>query len=291
MLYEDDFDASPASSHQQFYLAVNPRSYKIRQIVIEDSPLSNGRPYISGITIIGRKQKGLYQIGKTMVSRDDIKPRIDLNSKFNTYENAARIARLLYTREGDLPENPEKVTLPDHMNATSLTFKGGKEAIWLSNIWAANLTQIHGKFDTGTGYFNETGIACPWYGGYRGIGTWAPIGIYQAAYSRTSDHYVTLALRCINEPRRETSYVDYLDKYLYMFRNNRDPDKGPPNHMIDAERYPADAPPHWAFVMGYAHAAADMLNEIPNDEEMDGHASNIVGRYVAWKILGSPVND
>jgi len=288
LLFEDNFDASPSASFQQFYLSIKPRQQKIASIVIEDSPLTRGKPLVSGITILGKKQKGLYSFGTMAVSLADITPKIDVEHAPDIYEHAALIGKILYTREENLPNNPELVSLPKGLDATSIRFKGGKEAAWLSNIWAANLAQINDKFDSISGFFDETGVGCPWYGGYSGIGTWAPIGVYQDAYSRTSDHYVTLALRCLNNPMRESTYTDYCDKYLYLFRNNRDSTQGPPNQMIDADKYPADAPPHWNFVLGNASAIGSMLNEIPGDEEMDGHASNIVGRYIAWKMHGMP---
>ena len=56
-----------------------------------------------------------------------------------------------------MPGDPDRVLIPESLDATTIRFMGGKEAVWLSNIWAANLAQIHEKFDPKTGYFRETG--------------------------------------------------------------------------------------------------------------------------------------
>jgi hypothetical protein len=100
---------------------------------------------------------------------------------------------------------------------------------------------------------------------------------------------VTLALRHINVPRRETSFVDFCDSWLYFYRDNRDPDKGPPNDKLDIDRYPADAPPHWSMELSRPPTADGMIqiNEIPGDEEMDGHATTLIGRWAAWRLQGA----
>ncbi len=289
-LYEDQHLANFSSEHQYYYLAVKPQNKLISSIIIDDSPELIGRPLISAITIAGKKQKGLYNFGKLDIDPADLKPKIDVNGEMDWAEDIHALADVLYTSDKDMPENVDPISFPDDMDASGIRFLGGKEAGWLSNIWTANLIQIHEKFDIKTGFFHETGEDCPWYGGYSGIGTWSIQGIYPNAYARTSDHFVTLALRCINEPLRETSYVDFCDKYLYFYRDNNDPDKGPENTNIDVTKYPPDAPPHWAMeINDPAHYL--VLNEIPGVEEMDGHASTIVGRWTAWRLAGKPTGD
>ncbi len=293
LVKEDIYDASMASDYKQFYLVVKPRPEKIKNLQIVDSPDTRGRPLISGITIAGKKQKGLYRFGKLEVDPDDLVPGVDAGQPIDYLEGVGKLSRVLYTRDEDLPKDPEILEMPADLDATSIRFTGGDEADWLSNIWTANLVQIHEKFDVETGYFRETGEDCPWYGGYSGIGTWNVQGIYPAAYSRTSDHFVTLALRHINLPQRETSFVDFCDSWLYFYRTNRDQDKGPPNEKLDISRYPADAPPHWSMELSRPPTADGMIqiNEIPGDEEMDGHATTIIGRWAAWRLQGGRGDD
>jgi hypothetical protein len=293
LVKEDLYESSMASDHQHFYLALKSRPGLIRDLQVLDHPGTRGRPLISGITIAGKKQKGLFAFGKMKVDADDLAPVLDPGKAPDIQKGTGQLAGLLYTRDEDLPRDPVPVELPGGLDATSIRFIGGAEAAWLSNIWAANLAQIHDKFDVETGYFRETGADCPWYGGYSGIGTWNVQGIYPAAYSRTSDHFVTLALRHINIPRRETSFVDFCDSWLYFYRNNRDPEKGPPNDKLDIERYPADAPPHWSMELSRPPTADGMIqiNEIPGDEEMDGHATTIIARWAAWRLQGGLADD
>jgi hypothetical protein len=236
----------------------------------------------------GKKQKSLFAFQKTTVSSGDLEPGIEVSNPPDYQTRASRLAALLYTREGDLPEDPDVLVIPEALDATSIRFLGGKEAGWLNNIWAANLAQIHEKFDPETGYFRETGVDCPFYGGYSGLGTWCEQGIYPAAYSRTSDHFATLAMRHIHLPQRETSFVDFCDTWLYFYRSNRDPEKGPPNELLDLERYPEDAPPHWSMELSRPPTTGGQLNvnEIFGDEEMDGHAATIVARWYAWRLQG-----
>ncbi len=289
LLVKEDFhDASFASDHKHFYLAIRPRAEEILSIEVLDDAGTRGQALISAISLTGKKQKGLFALGKSRVDKSDLETRIDVSAPPDYKRLADRVAGLLYTRETDLPENPDRVLLPDFLDATSIRFLGGEEAGWLSNVWAANLAQIHEKFDPETGYFMETGKDCPFYAGYSGLGTWSVQGIYPAAYSRTSDHFATLAMRHINLPQRETSFVDFCDTWLYFYRNNRDPEKGPPNDLLDLDRYPDDAPPHWSMELSRPPTTGGALNvnEIHGDEEMDGHASTMVGRWYAWKLQG-----
>ncbi len=289
LLAKEDFNTSSfASDYKHYFLAIRPRPQKIVSVELVNDTDTRGRPMISGITVKGKKQKGLRQFEKRMVSGEDLKPGLDVTAQPDYHTGAARMAEILYTHGADLPEKPDTVSIPESLDATTIRFLGGKEAVWLSNVWAANLVQIHEKFDPETGYFRETGEDCPFYGGYSGLGTWNIQGIYPAAYSRTSDHYVTLALRQINLPERETAFVDFCDKWLYFFRSNRDPEKGPPNDLLDLARYPEDAPPHWSMELSRPPTTGGHLNvnEIHGDEEMDGHAATLVGRWYAWRLQG-----
>jgi hypothetical protein len=288
LVKEDIHEASFASDYKHYYLAIKPRPQEILSIELVDDPTTRGGPMISAITLEGKKQKGLHAFGKMQLESSDLEMRLDVTEKPDYKVGAESLAQILYTHEDDLPEEPDQVLIPGSLDATTIQFLGGKEAKWLSNIWAANLLQIHEKFDPETGYFRETGVDCPFYGGYSGLGTWCEQGIYPAAYSRTSDHFATLAMRHINLPQRETAFVDFCDTWLYFYRSNRDPDKGPPNDLLDLDRYPKDAPPHWSMELSRPPTYGGVLNvnEIHGDEEMDGHASTIVGRWYAWRLQG-----
>lgn len=109
----------------------------------------------------------------------------------------------------------EPLSFPVGFKAAKVTFAGGREADMLNNIWVANLVQMSEKFDKETGLFRETGKDTPWYGGYLGFGTWLPIGvIYQWACSRSAEECAVVPLRCIDEPERASSFVDFCDKWL-----------------------------------------------------------------------------
>ncbi len=132
----------------------------------------------------------------------------------------------------------------------------------------------------------------PWYGGYSGIGTWGPFGIYYgSAYGRSAEGFASLVMRGINDPVRTANFVDFCDKCLYFYRPNHDPDKGPWNSGLDLNKYPKDAPPHWSFGIGIDGSMSLNLNEISGTEEMDGHGSVSVGRWIAWRLMGSPSGD
>jgi len=175
---------------------------------------------------------------------------------------------------------------------TKIHLTGTKFGDMLHNIWVANLIEIDNKFDSDTGFFHESGKDYPWYGGYLGIGTWVNSGrFHRGAFSRSSDHFVSLALRCINNLERNNKYVDFVDKYFYYFRNNHDPKLGPPNATFKAEKYPADAPGHWGFVVNNPQSQGCEINEIPLPEETDGHGSVMIGRWLAWRTLGRPTDE
>jgi hypothetical protein len=98
-------------------------------------------------------------------------------------------------------------------------------------------------------------------------------------------------LRCAYDDTRRTNYVDFCDRWLYFYRANRDPAQGPPNEPLDITRYPKDAPPHWAFVVNGPYSLPWAINEIDGNEEMEGHAATMVGRWVVWRMLGAPTNE
>jgi len=161
----------------------------------------------------------------------------------------------------------------------------------LSCIWSANIIDIDKKFYAGNGEFHESGKNAPCYGSYGGIGTWGPMGVYyNGIFSRCSDHFASLAIRCIDNSERITNYFNYCDKLLYYYRNDHDPKNGPPNHNLDINKYPSNAPPHWSFFMSNpgGYMPAGEINELHGDEEMDGHGATIVGRWLAWRHLGAP---
>src|SRR5262249_49234363 len=81
------------------------------------------------------------------------------------------------------------------------------------------------------------------------------------------------------------------DRALYFHRPDHDPANGPPNDGLDVARYPAEAGPHWAFVVTEPLEGARPINEIPGDEEMDGHGATLIGRWTAWRVAGAPRGD
>lgn len=292
-LKEDPRGITNETTSSHYYLAIQPRQEKIESIVVYDNPSLRGSPLISAVTLKGAQPADhLHPFGLQMVDKDDLPAAFPAAKPGDWSKQLNALADVLYTKESDLPKKVELIDFPKGFDAAKITFKGGRFADMLSNIWVANLMQIDEKFEPDTGFFHETGKECPWYGGYSGIGTWTPIGVYYTgAFGRCSDHYATLALRCINNSQRLTSYVDFCDKYLYFYRNNHDPNQGPPNAHLDITRWPADAPPHWGFVINGPCGPPVQINELQGDEEMDGHGATIVGRWVAWRALGAPQGD
>lgn len=287
---ENPEPANDDNRHTHYFLSIRPRLEKIESIVIHNNEELYGRPLVSAITLAGANpSEDMQSFGTWRIDAADLEPAVDAARPGDWSRELLALSRVLYTREEDLPDQVELIDFPEGLDAALIRFLGGVEADMLSNLWVANLAQMDQKFESDTGYFRETGQDCPWYGGYMGIGTWAGIGVYsEGAYSRTSDHYVSLALRCINDPARTTNYVDFCDKWLYYYRSNRDPDKGPPNPELDVDKYPKDAPPHWAFVLNGPFSLPYPLNEIPGNEEMCGHGATIVGRWVSWRLIGAP---
>jgi len=292
---ESSEPATGKNTYAHYFLAVKPRDEKIERIIISDNPGFRGSPLISAITLAGASPvEGLHPFGKWQADANDLKPTVNSYKCGNWSKELTALTDALYTKESDLPKKIELIDFPAGFDAASIRFKGDIFADMLSNIWIANLMQIDEKFDANDGFFHETGKNSPWYGAYSGIGTWAPVGIYNfGAWGRSSEHFATLALRCINDSKRLTNYVDFCDKYLYSYRNNHDPNKGPDNTYLDISRWPADAPPHWGTaVYGYVPEKEPYpINELQGDEEMEGHGATIVARWVAWRMFGAPKGD
>jgi len=296
LLHEDGDVPRDGKEYAHFYLALKPRPKKIREVIIHDNESIRGRPLVSAITLASPEPvSGLEYFGTCTVFESALETRLDVTSPANWSRQLHALSRAMYTREEDLPDRVSLLDFPDDLDAVRIRFLGGgRWGDMLSNIWVANLTQMDQKFVSGTGFFGETGTDTPWYGGYQGIGTWAPdTGVYSRwCYGRSSDHLATVVLRCVHDPQRWTSFVDYVDGWLYFYRTNHDPDKGPPNETLDIESYPEDAPPHWGFVMNVPGSWPKwLINEIPGDEEMDGHGATAVARYLSWRMMGCPVGD
>jgi hypothetical protein len=284
-----------------YYLALRPRSEPICRIRILRNQGLRAWPVVSAVTLVNARNAtdSLTALSSTGVLEADLTPRVDAQHPGDWSKELADLADALYTGPGDLPQEPARIAMPPELagRAAHLAFHGGRLGGMLSNIWTANLAQIDRKFDSQTGRFAETEPESPWYGGYQGFGTWAPAGIYSPyTYSRTADHYVTLALRCIDDVRRASTFVDFADRYLYFTRPDHDPLNGPPNAGYPAEEHPPGMPPHWAFVHNadWEHDSATKpphsLGGIPGDCETDGHSAMLVARWTAWRHLGKPVD-
>lgn len=290
---ESEKRANADTLHCHYYLPIKVRPEKIESIKVIDNTAKRGKPLIAAVTLrTDKPAEHLVPLGTRRVDADDIKPSLKSSNVPNFTDNLKALSNILYTSENDLPRKVELINFPSGFDAARIRFIGDRFADMLSNIWVANIMNMDEKFEPDTGYFHETTEDSPFYGGYMGLGSWAPIGIYHTgAFSRTSDHYATLALRCLHNDERITSYVDFADSWFYFYRNDHDPENGPPNDGLDIERYPDDAPGHWAFVMTGPLAMPLEINEIPGDEEMDGHGATIVARWVAWRLSGGIVGD
>jgi hypothetical protein len=279
---------TPDTRHICYYLAIKPRPGVIKSIMVHDNPDLRGRPLVSAVTLACAKPSAALHHFETMtVDASDLKPAVDSAHPGDWSADITALAKVLYTSASDLPKKVKPIDFPKSLDAARLRFIGGTLGDMLGNIWIANLAQMDEKFDRNTGIFNEDGKTSPWYGGYSGIGTWSPIGVYYGGgFGRCAEAYASLAMRCINDPVRTDNYVNYCDKWLYFYRPNHDRDKGPDNAALDVARYPKDAPPHWSF--GVNSPISIDLNELPGTEEMDGHGAVIVGRWMAWRLMGAP---
>ncbi len=285
--------ATDETKHKHYFLSVKVRNKKIREIRVIDDGFLRGKPLVSAVTIkTDNPAEHLKPFGKRRVDSSDLEAAISSKDKHNWDKDLKALSNCLYTSEEDIPEKVELIDFPKDFQAAIIRFKGDNFADMLSNMWVANLMNMDKKFESDTGYFRETAPDSPFYGGYNGCGSWVPAGIYsEGAFSRTSDHYVTLALRCIEDKKRITNYVDFADNWFYFYRSDHDPNNGPPNEGLDIERYPDDAPGHWAFVMNGPLAIPLEINEVHGCEELDGHGATAIARWYAWKLLGKPTDD
>ena len=287
-LRQADESGKAENAHALYFLTVKPRAQKIESIVVHDNPDFRGQPLVTAITLVGAKPAtNLLNFGSCRVEASDLAPAVNAASPANWSKDLAALAGVLYMHDADLPKKVSPVEVPADFKATRIRFRGGPLADMLSNIWLANLYQISQKFERESGFFHETETNSPWYGSYSGVGTWAHLGVYAPySYARCSDHFASLALRCIEDPVRTASYVDFVDHWFYWHRDNHDPDKGPPNDALDVARYPKGVTGHWSF--GIPPGLPPwQLNEIPGVEEMDGHGATMVARWQAWRMLGA----
>ncbi|MDI9373744.1 MAG: hypothetical protein QM840_12090 [Verrucomicrobiota bacterium] len=287
-LRQSEEPGSAENAHALYFLTVKPRPQKIEAIVVHDNPANRGQPLVTAITLVGAKPAtNLLHFGTCRLEAADLAPAFSTARPGDWSRDLAALARVLYTRDADLPRKVAPVEVPADFKAARIRFRGGPLADMLSNIWLANLYQISQKFERGSGFFHETETNSPWYGSYSGIGTWAHLGVYAPyAYSRCSDHFASLALRCIDDPVRVASYMDFVDYWFYWHRDNHDPDQGPPNDVLDVARYPKGVTGHWSFGLPPG-LPPWQLNEIPGVEEMDGHGATMVARWLAWRVLGA----
>jgi len=280
-------------TYAHYYLAVKPRNKIIESVILHDNTSLRGGPIVSAITLTTNEpSENLHLFANWHADKNDLKPAMRSKGSHKWKKDIKSLKNVLYTKESDLPKKVELIDFTKELDAAKIRFTGPVVADMLSNIWVQNLEQINDKFDDETGFFHESGKNYPWYGGYSGVGTWTPIGVYYGgAFGRCSDHFATLALRCINNSKRLTSYVDFCDKYLYFYRNDHNPENGPPNERLDISKWPAEAGGHWGFVVNNPCNPPIQINELQGDEEMDGHGATMVGRWVAWRMLGAPKGD
>lgn len=279
-----------------YYLPVRPRDKLVEEILVFNNDKVRGNPYISSVTVRADTAPGHARKLSRIVEATDLEPTVILSESFEIHGEAKEMADALYMCDEDIPESVELLPFPNGLDATRIRFQGGVEADMLTNVWTTNLALIDEKFPADKGVFYESvKDVGPWYGGYGGIGTWAPVGVYwgeETAYGRSSDHYATLALRHINNRERLSNYVDYVDYWLYFFRDNHDPDKGPDNSELDIERYPEGAFPNWSFIISYPMILPyGEIDPVPGTQETDGHGATMVGRWMAWRMMGAPTDE
>lgn len=291
-LAEDPDAATHDTRHAHYFLSIKLRNVEIDALLVHDNPAYRGRPLVSAITLAGAApSENLEGFGTWRADGADLAPALEAARPGDWSDALEDLADVLYTREADLPRRVRLLEFDARLEAARIRFHGDVWADMLSNMWVQNMSQIAEKFDRVTGKFHESGKDYPWYGGYSGIGTWVPLGVYYSgAFPRCSDHFATLALRLIDDPVRNVNYVDFVDHGFYYYRNNHDADKGPPNPGFDAERYPHDAPSHWGFVCPGGGPPWE-INEIPGDEETDGHGATMVARWLVWRTFGKPTDE
>ena len=283
-------------SYRAYYLPVTPRELPIESIVVHNNTEKRGEILISGITLQlprgAKPTERLTAFGKRTVMKGDLQPAFATDDIPDFGPKLEALSDILYTSLDDLPKKVERIDFPQGFKGTGIRFLSDSvEGDMLSNIWVANLTNIDEKFDPATGCFYETGVGSPFYGGYQGIGTWEPIGIYREPYSRTLGSLRAAGAALHRQPA--TAYqLRGLLRQMALFLPGRPRSAERTGQRADRRlQYPKDAPPHWAFVMNGPAAIPYEINEIPGDEEMEGHSSTIVSRWFAWKQLGKPTGE
>ena len=292
LVREDDRTGADTINHAHYYLPYQPADKVITKIVVQNNTDLRGRAIVSGITLKSPSYvDGLHAFEPVQVDEDDLSPTLTVSCARHWQARIRRLSDILYMSEQKIPSSFEPVDFGD-LDAASIRFEGGKWAQMLSNIWAANIEELDTKFEQ-NGFFRESGVSAPWYAGYNGIGTWLPdIGVYSGgAFARCADHFVSLAVRLIQNAKRNDNFVDFVDHWFYFFRNDHDPENGPPNDGFDAAAYPADAPGHWTFILNNPAYIPYPVNEIPGGEEMDGHGAVMVARWLTWRHAGAPTGE
>lgn len=295
LLKETDEQVNDSNVLAHYYLAIKPRNFKIKNIIVCDDKKSWGKPFISGITLANASNtESFTKFENNAIAEKDLEIVYDVTKNYDLEERANKIAKIICTSQSDLPSKVAILKFPGNLKATSVQLSGiSKNNVdylgMINNMWVANLIQINEKMETKSGFMQETCKDCPFYGGYEGIGTWAPAGIYfNNSYARTSDHMATIGFRYLNNKEKPTSYIDFVDRCLYFYRNNHDTTQGPPNNILDTTRYPVNLP-HWGMEMTNKYYGPE-INELWGNEEMDGHGTNMIGRWFAWNILEKPMD-
>jgi len=279
--------AATEKTYAHYYLAVKPRNKIIESVILHDNTSLRGRPLVSAITLTAPEpSENLELFSSWRADENDLKPAIRSKDSHKWKKDIKSLKDILYTKESDLPKKVELIDFTKELDVAKIRFMGPVVGDMLSNIWVQNLEQINDKFDDETGFFHESGKNCP---RYNIMGVWRATGLYYgAAFGRCSDHFASLALRCIDNSKRLTNYVDFCDKYLYFYRNDHNPENGPENERLDITKWPAKAGGHWGYMVTHPCFVPWPINELQGDEEMDGHGSTMVGRWVAWRMLGGP---
>ncbi len=280
----------------RYFLPIKPRAKTIQSLVVKDDPALRGRPIVTAVTLLNPdNKKDLKSFSSWLADRKDLKAALDLSSLPPLQEEADRLGNALYMSDKDIPEHLDLLPFPEWLDGTQIQFLGGGvEGEMLTNMWTANLQLFHEKFDPQTGVFWESVPKIgPWYGGYNGFGTWAPVGVYwgqDLAFARCTDHYATVPLRHLNNQQRRDSFVDYVDHWLYFYRHDHDPKNGPPNEGLDLSRYPSDAYPNWSFVINGPLGMNRDIDPVPGGQETCGHGATVVARWLSWRLSGAPTD-
>jgi hypothetical protein len=283
--------------YTHYYLAVKPRSKPIASITVRNNTAVRGRPLVSAVTLATSKPvPELHPFGPRMCSKADLEPAFDIRRMPDFVKDSQKVANALYMSEDDLPKRVELLNFPEALDATQIRFIGGVKGDMLTNVWTQNLTLINEKCSPETGMFWESVPKIgPWYSGYTGFGTWGPAGAHYGdgqAFARTADHYVTLAMRNLGNLQRMSSFCDFVDYWLYVYRHDHDPANGPPNDELDLKKYPDNAYPSWSYIIQRPLWMPEgPVDPVPGKQETCGHGSVMVARWFAWRHLGAPTGD